>query len=306
MRSKRGLFAAAAAVLLFSGCAASPAARPVYRASTVLDGAIPLAEALEAAHDGGGELSGFVLSGRYRIAARVYLPPSPRGTLLIVHGYGASAAVLAPLARLAAEAGYAAVAIDLPGHGLSDGARGEIGDMREYGDAVAAAAAVCRAWLPRPLLALGHSAGALGIFDAAERSGPSGGPFDAMLLVAPLTRSAYWDLSLFGYLIVRPYVRTLSDGKGGSVSLPWFGALVSWRREAEDYPRISMPSLVLLGGSDKVVDGNDARRLLSAKLADARFVVLPWMGHHDIEAASPDLRLVDRILGYMDEICAAR
>jgi alpha-beta hydrolase superfamily lysophospholipase len=287
---------------ILAGCAIGPSPVPAEWPNPALDGALPLEEILGGRESfdspGSRELRGIVPSGRYRIAASVLLPADPKGTLVIVHGYEASASAFVPVARAAAEAGFASVAVDLPGHGLSDGARDEIGSLSEYGDAVAAVAAACKESLPGPCLALGHSAGALAVFDASERRG--GAVFDGMMLVAPLTRTAHWCESLFGYALVRPFARGLPDGNGGSVSLDWFGDLIAWRREAGAFPSISVPTLVLLGGKDGVVDNRDARKLLSAKLPGARFEVFTWMGHHDIESPVLDPRIAEAVIRFLD------
>jgi alpha-beta hydrolase superfamily lysophospholipase len=290
------------------GCALGPEPRHSSVRNAALDGALALSEAIGSTRadgaEGATESFGYVRSGQYRIAASAFLPLEPRGTVVATHGYEASAAAFAPLARSLAAAGFAVVALDLPGHGRSDGEPGMIGDFREYGDAVAAVASECGRLLPRPLFALGHSAGALSALDAIARPG-RGAALDAAILVAPLTRTANWGLSRAGYALVRPFAREVPDGNGGSVSLEWFGKLAAWRKEAAGFDAVGVPALVIQGGRDGVVDNRDARQLLSSKLPAARFEVLPWMGHHDIEKKSIDPRLVGYIVGFLEERCAA-
>ncbi len=47
--------------------------------------------------------------------------PSPRGTILVLHGVLARSATMLPAARALADAGYRAVLVDLRGHGRSTG-----------------------------------------------------------------------------------------------------------------------------------------------------------------------------------------
>ena len=49
----------------------------------------------------------------------------PRGTVVFHHGYGAYARLYLPTLGLLAEEGFNVVALDRPGHGLSDGRRGD-------------------------------------------------------------------------------------------------------------------------------------------------------------------------------------
>jgi alpha-beta hydrolase superfamily lysophospholipase len=308
--ARRAVFAFAATLLV--GCALGPEPRPSSAPNAALDGAPALEEAIESARangakaDGAAEAFGYVRSGQYRIAASVFLPAEPRATIAVTHGYEASAGAFAPLARSLAAAGFAVVALDLPGHGRSDGEPGRIGDFREYGDAVASVAAVCGRLLPSPLIALGHSAGALATLDAMARPRwGAGAAFDSAILVAPLSRTAHWGWSRAGYALVRPFAREVPDGNGGAISLAWFGRLAEWRKEAAFFDAVEVPALVIQGGRDGVVDNRDARRLYSSKLPAARFEVLPWMGHHDLERKSIDPRLAGYILGFLEERCAA-
>jgi pimeloyl-ACP methyl ester carboxylesterase len=307
----RIIMAAGLPALISSGCALCPEPPWDDMRNPALDGARSIDEALGAIGEDDAssvrEIPAYLLSGGFRISVDFFLPPRPRGTLLVVHGYEASAAAFAPFARVAAAAGFDVVTIDLPGHGLSDGERDEIGDLGEYGDVVADVAFECRRRLPLPLIAVGHSAGGLAAFDAAaRRRGAADDPFDAMILVAPLTRTAHWRASLVGYAIARPFARSLPDGNGGTVSLAWFGRLISWRRSANGFPVSRIPCLVILGGRDDVIDGADAKRLLSAKIPDAEFEEFAWMGHHDMESPTPDARLSDAVIRYASGICGGR
>ena len=66
---------------------------------------------------------------------------TPRGTVILVHGGGGNGRVLAPFARLATEAGWEAVAPDLPGYGLTRPAADFRGDYGEWPAVVAELAA---------------------------------------------------------------------------------------------------------------------------------------------------------------------
>ena len=61
---------------------------------------------------------------------------SPKGTVVLLHGYGLSQDSMIPWALLLAEAGWRCVLVDLRGHGDSDGDRIHFG-LRESGDLTA-------------------------------------------------------------------------------------------------------------------------------------------------------------------------
>ncbi len=95
--------------------------------------------------------------------AEVFMPPAaPRGVVLITHGYAEHGALYREVAHVIVNAGWAALAYDVRGHGRSPGARGFIERFDIYIDDLRAAADAARELAPgAPLVLLGHSHGAL-------------------------------------------------------------------------------------------------------------------------------------------------
>ena len=60
-------------------------------------------------------------SGDFAVAAHVFLPPSPRGTVFLLHGYFDHTGILKNLIRHCLEREWTVACFDLPGHGLSSG-----------------------------------------------------------------------------------------------------------------------------------------------------------------------------------------
>ena len=80
---------------------------------------------------------------------------SSKGVVHIVHGYLDHAGIQEPLIRLLTQNGFTVRTIDLPGHGVSQGARAQITSMEHYDD-------VLNLWLKdqsKPLRIIGHSMG---------------------------------------------------------------------------------------------------------------------------------------------------
>ncbi|HUX38428.1 MAG TPA: alpha/beta fold hydrolase [Rectinemataceae bacterium] len=234
-----------------------------------------------------------------RLAVYALLPPSPRATILFVHGYLSEAAAFAPLIKHFAGEGFAVLAFDLPGHGHSYGARFTVGSFHEYGDAVLAVARAS-VGLPRPLIGLGHSLGGLSLADASLRAEvDSSPPFDSLLLVAPLTRSSWWP-------VVHAIAELPHEGDGplpfSKVPNSWVLGLAAWRTWAEEAVPSQVPALILLAGRDTATDPADAGRLLGRLFPKARMETLDWMGHWEIEKARPDSRLLGSIDGFLGEI----
>lgn len=102
---------------------------------------------------------------------RVWAAPAPRAAIVIVHGLGEHAGRYAALASALVEAGCTVAAVDLPGHGGSDGPRGDL-DWRRVRDEVVpallaevSARTASAGAVPRVLF--GHSMGGVMALDHA-------------------------------------------------------------------------------------------------------------------------------------------
>jgi lysophospholipase len=95
--------------------------------------------------------------------AETFAPTGPpRGTVLITHGYAEHCGRYREVAHVIVNAGWAALAYDVRGHGHSPGERGYIDRFATYLDDLAAARAAAQALAPdQPLVLLGHSHGSL-------------------------------------------------------------------------------------------------------------------------------------------------
>ncbi len=213
-------------------------------------------------------------SGRYRIFTRLFVPDRPsRGTVLIVHGYLTHSGCLSDLTRFLLDRDYAVLLFDLPGHGLSSGAPGEVPSFAVYGDAVAAVVEELGDRLPGPIHAVGHSTGCAALLDYLLR--PDRDPFRTVVLLAPLVRSRGWGVSRLGESLLSPFTRSVprvfrtssSDPSYllflrnedplqlRTVPLSWFTALDRWNRNLPDGPALRRPgsTVAVQGTRDGVV-----------------------------------------------------
>ena len=96
------------------------------------------------------------------ICYRCWTPAEPRAVTLLVHGLAEHSGRYSDFACCFADAGIATVALDLPGHGRSDGKRGHVRDFQEYTDALGALLTLTRQVNPDiPFVLFGHSMGGL-------------------------------------------------------------------------------------------------------------------------------------------------
>jgi lysophospholipase len=96
--------------------------------------------------------------------AEQFIPAgTPKGVVVITHGYAEHAGRYRELANVIVRAGWAALSYDVRGHGQSPGVRGYIDRFDAYLDDLAAMQAAGRALVSKeaPMILLGHSHGSL-------------------------------------------------------------------------------------------------------------------------------------------------
>lgn len=236
---------------------------------------------------------GTVRSGTVTIAVHLFEPvgTAPEGTVLVLHGYLSWPGEMGSMIRAFVEEGYLVVAPALPGHGLSGGEPAGIEDFSDYGRVVSDVLEALDAGpyrengLPRPWHAVGHSTGATAVYEYVRGYSPGEpDPFQAVVFLAPLVRSAWYRMSRAGRFLARPFVTEIPSGTDHpmipeTMPLSWFDAQVRWNRRARSYPVVTRPVLVIQGDADTVVAWRYNRRFLNRKFACLRYELLRGAGH---------------------------
>ena len=126
--------------------------------------------------------------GGYQIALQAWWPEQPRATLVLLHGYYDHSGLYRHVIEWALGMGFAVLSFDLPGHGLSSGARASIGDFAEYQTVLQGVLAEAAALqLPQPWHLCGQSTGGAILIDYLLTGAPSADIGETILL-APLVR----------------------------------------------------------------------------------------------------------------------
>ncbi|WP_372874790.1 alpha/beta hydrolase [Pseudomonas sp.] len=256
-----------------------------------------------------GSLLGYFQVGAYRIAAQVWWPREPRGTLLLLHGYYDHSGLFRHVIEWALGMGFAVLAVDLPGHGLSSGARASIDDFAEYQLVLQGALEQAAALdLPQPWHLCGQSTGGAILIDYLLTGKPAAEVGEAILL-APLVRPRAWAWSQLSYRLLKPFVREIprrfSDNSSDpefidfvlnrdplqARSLPtaWVGALSQWVPRIEGAARSLRSPLIVQGEADMTVDWPHNLDILQDKFAAPEILRLAEARHH-LANESPALR----------------
>jgi alpha-beta hydrolase superfamily lysophospholipase len=214
--------------------------------------------------------------------------------------------------------GFAVIACDLPGHGLSSGERASIDDFLVYQHMLQALFEQARLLdLPRPWHLCGQSTGGAIVVDHLLHEGERSPVDGQAILLAPLVRPRAWYWSKLSYRVLRHFVsgidRRFSENSNDPRFLPflqadplqprrlptaWVGALVSWIKRIESAPSSPRRPLIVQGEADGTVDWPYNLKVLKAKFADPQILMLPEARHHLVNEL-PGIR--ERYFAFIDQ-----
>ena len=207
----------------------------------------------------------------FAVAVQSWQPlQAAAGTVYVVHGYWDHTGLYHHLIRLCLVAGFAVVAYDEPGHGLSTGDRAAIADFSQYSDVLDAVLAAH----PSPDLTrigIGQSTGGavlLRQFFIRPHS------FNDTILLAPLVRASRWHWLVAGHAVLSPFLKKFprdmrvcgshnpdyaaflrADSlQYGYASGLWIGAMRRWVVEFLGFTAQAGKMLYIQGDQDDTVD----------------------------------------------------
>ncbi|MEZ0374109.1 MAG: alpha/beta hydrolase [Candidatus Sericytochromatia bacterium] len=263
--------------------------------------------------------AGYVPSGSDQVFVHVFRPTgNTRGTVVTLHGYYVHTGLLVHLINRLLNADYTVVSVDLPGHGLSSGPRASIEEFGRYALALQAVSERIRS-LPGPFSLIGHSTGGAGVWEYLLQQRTA--MYAKAVLVAPLVRSAFWELSLAGFWLGQGWLQEIPRVVGPTSSDPsffamvrrdplqypgtpvqWVRALIQWNEHViESYPPSNTPLLILQGTEDTVVDWKFNLPFLQRKFLHTRVEILTG-ARHDLLWEAPAIReqVFERILDFLN------
>jgi alpha-beta hydrolase superfamily lysophospholipase len=217
---------------------------------------------------------------------------TPRGTVVLVHGFAASKddPQVVHVAEVLASAGYAVLACDGRGHGASGGTC-TLGDLERHD---VAAVTEWASEHPGPVVLVGASMGAISVLRhaAAGHLGLAG--------VVTISSPAVWELphslrAILAALLTRTppgrwlasrHLRVRVDPRWTNASPPT--ALAA---------RIERPVAVIHGERDRMIPLDSGPKLAAACAGPSRLIMVPDMGHaFDPAATGAILAAVDWVV----------
>lgn len=243
-------------------------------------------------------------SERTRIATHFWRLPGAKGTVFVVHGLFDHVGLFQPLIGHLLAQQYSVVAMDLPGHGLSDGAPTVIGSFADYGAVLEDTFKYFRWQLPEgPVYGVGQSTGAavcMAFVFASARRGEAE-PFSRLVFYGPLVRPRSWYWGRFAYRWVGRFIRSLTRDfsapnshdntfhnflrsydplQAKSLSIEWIGALYEWVEEFDAQPQVNTPLLIVQGTADRVVDWRYNLPAIQRRFPNSQVSLIEGAMHH--------------------------
>lgn len=238
-----------------------------------------------------------------RLAYRAWPHPQATHTFAVAHGLGEHSGRYEAFARAMGARGMATYAVDLRGHGKSEGQRGHVDSWNQWTDDIAAFVSLVEGQASGEVIPVGHSFGG-----AAMLSTTLAGKLKnarRFVVSSPALRLKAtvpgWKVSLGDFTSrVVPRVAMSNEVDPTTVSRipevveayrndPLVHSMISsrmfteWRRAAEDIlaraDQIAIPFLILAGDADRLVDPSGSEQLHAKCQAKSTLHMLPGRYH---------------------------
>lgn len=248
------------------------------------------------------------LSNGLQLVAHSWSQVDARATVCLFHGLFDHTGLYLTLVEHLLSEGLNVIALDMPGHGLSEGARAAIQSFTDYAAVVESAVNHAKHVAPAlPVMALGQSTGAAAVMNYQLAFGERSALAKAVYL-APLIRPHKWALIRGAIALLGPMLATFPRGfsvnshnqyfcdflklhdplQSRSLSIPWLKAMAGWVgviaqrfEKGEAAPELAdTPLLIVQGTGDKTVDWQKNIEYLQELAPSAQIVLVDQAKHH--------------------------
>lgn len=243
----------------------------------------------------------------FQLVCHYWVPPSSvdkpvKGTYFVLHGYFDHVALYEHLIHYLLRQNYAVVAFDLPGHGLSSGARASINSFDQYENSFEVLLNKCQQHLPKPWHAAGQSTGGAILLKYLMSATfyHTDNVLDDVVLLAPLVIPKGWHKSKTIYKlchrflkkIPRTFIPNSADKVFNSfieksdplqhrdIPLKWIGAMKRWAEEFSAFPQCHAPIKIIQGNQDITVEWTYNLKVIQEKFPNSTVHIIDAAQHH--------------------------
>lgn len=245
---------------------------------------------------------GYIKSNDYRVACHYFENAGAERTCFVVHGYLDHAGLFRKVVNYLLHRGCNVVIFDFPGHGLSTGKRASIDSFGDYVLVLRQCLEFFYKKVPSPWHVVAQSMGGAVVMDylLSQQYDEDTGPFDKVLLLAPLVRPAGWRFIKAAHWLSRGwlpsvrrkftvnshdrdflrFVRTQDPFTEKRVPTKWVSALVNWERRFHELSWGENGVLIVQGDDDSTIDWRYNQKKIAEKFPKARFMPIKGARHH--------------------------
>ena len=217
---------------------------------------------------------GYFDAAGHTLAVHAWLPPAARGTVLVMHGYFDHVGLYRHVIGHVLGLGYAVLAYDLPGHGLSSGPRAAVQDFQVYQQVLKQCLVNMGDRFPEPRHVIAQSTGGAIVMDYLLRRSADDARISKVILLAPLVRPFAWRSGRLLHALVSPFtdyvkrvftvnsndkdflhfLEHLDPLQHRALSARWVTALKKWIPLFERAVPVTASPVVIQGDMDDTVD----------------------------------------------------
>ncbi len=232
------------------------------------------------------------------------------GTVLLVHGLFDHVGLYQPFIRYCLAAGFDVLAVDLPGHGLSDGEPTVVDGFDQYTEVIRT---LVRHWKTSDparaelLFGVGQSTGAAVLMNDVFTSGGAH-PYQRLALLGPLVQPTQWWIGSLVHRLVggmlqdiprnfsipnshdeqfHAFLRDQDPLQARRLSLRWINSMSTWVRDFPRQPVSQTPLLIVQGTADRVVNWQVNVPMIQAHFPQHTLALIEGARHHLVNEADP-------------------
>ena len=245
---------------------------------------------------------GYIDSHPYKIACYYFSVEAPIKTCFIIHGYMDHIGLYHKIIGHLLRQNINVVAVDLPGHGLSSGAKATIADFSSYYKTLRDVFHVFAKAVTQPCCLMGQSMGGAIVMDYLLQIAPREAKlsFSEVVLLAPLVRPKGWLSICFAHTLLAGFITSIKRNfsinshdkqfldflkyqdpfQTKRLPVQWVGAMLTWQKRFHQLTPSPIKLMVVQGDDDQTVDWRFNVKAITNKFPNAELCMIKGGRHH--------------------------